>query len=85
MLLEDDTEKAETTLTYKQRVPIYMEIEKMLYDNVFYVPYWDIPAGYFRADYIKWDPSVRKDAWYAWGTNQYHWEYGWRSNIAVGI
>jgi len=62
---------------FAKRVSIIMKMEKLMYDDVFLVPLWNVPDIEFRTPDLKWDPSIRKHLEYTAEDRQLHFEIGW--------
>ena len=62
---------------YEKRIPLMMVMEKMLYNDVFMIPLWNVWDVEFHTPDLKWDTSIRKHLESASGDRQIHFEIGW--------
>jgi len=60
-----------------KRASIIVKMEKLMYDDVFLIPLWNVPDIEFRTPDLKWDPSIRKHLEYSSEDRQLHFEIGW--------
>ena len=74
---DDTLSKAMMEPDYQKRAPLLMAMEKMMYDDVFQVPLWNVWDIEVRPAALKWDPSVRRNLEAAQGDRLVHFEFGW--------
>ena len=60
-----------------KRASIIVKMEKLMYEDVFLVPLWNVPDIEFRTPDIRWDKKIRKHPEYTAGGRQLHWEIVW--------